>query len=900
MGTVPFKYNPGILGDDELVRSFVIRHKCLDLILETLRENVATVSSNRHLLVVGPRGIGKTMLVRRVAAEVRSNPEYGKAWFPIVYGEESYQVSSAGEFWLEALFHLSDQKTGPKLDATLDELREEYDDRRLRERALGQLLDFVDKQQKRLLLVVENLNMLCEQITPEAAWELRHTLTNEKRIMLLGTAVSRFETIDQADQAWFDLFAVHELKPIGRQESHALWRSVTNQDLKAGHVRAIRILTGGNPRLLTVLAGFAVDRSFRELMEQLVHLIDDHTEDFKGRLDALPAKERKVFVVLLEQWNPIGAADLARAARMGVNEVSALLSRLVQRGAVELFEERPRRKLYQASERLYNIYYLMRRRGQPADRVRAAVSFIVMFYGGRQLANTIADLAREACGLPTGKSDDHFVAYAELARRTPREVWSRALDQTPAEFFDREDAPEFIRRLPETQKVSAILSRATSLYRARRWGEAERALREIIALDPNLTSAWNNLGAVLQELRRLEEAEQAYRRSVELGPKRGVAWRNLGRVLVETDRDAEAEQAYRTALDLDPKDACAWHYLGRLLGKLGRTEEAERACLKAIECDSKHAAAWVDLGIALMGAGRLTEAEQDLRRAIEIDPKSEWAWANLGVALREQQRYEEAKQAYRTAIGINPGVSSFWGDLGHLLTEVGPPDESERVWEEALQRHPVLAPCAVHMLEARLKRGVPKDVILRQTEEWIEKGGRTGRVLAAMSHFVLRSNLTTALPLAEGWAREALAKEPETWTVEALALTLAAQGKWAEALQAGRLLLDAAADEKPAAESATDFLIQAAAVGYAKEAIEVLATSKGAGALEPLLVGLRIYLGGTPQVAKEILEVGQDVAERVREVARINERGQERGASDNGCVPKPRKTGIAKTAFKRL
>jgi len=50
-----------------------------------------------------------------------------------------------------------------------------------------------------------------------------------------------------------------------------------------------------------------------------------------------------------------------------------LLARLVARGAVELYEERPRRKLYQAAERLYNIYYLMRRRGQPADRVRAAV-----------------------------------------------------------------------------------------------------------------------------------------------------------------------------------------------------------------------------------------------------------------------------------------------------------------------------------------------------------------------------------------------------------------------------------------------------------------------------------------------------------------------------------------------
>ena len=230
-----FKYNPGVLGDDELVRSFVVRHKCLELILETLRENTSTKSSNQHVLVVGPRGSGKTMLVRRVAAEVRSNAAYGNVWFPIVYGEESYQVASSGEFWLEALFHLSGQGGGPKRDRTLDELREEHNDTRLRERALAQLLDFADSIGKRLLLVVENLNMLCKQITPEAEWELRHTLTNEPRIMLLGTATSRFDAITRPNQAWFELFAVHELKPLGRKESGILWRSITDQDPKPGH-----------------------------------------------------------------------------------------------------------------------------------------------------------------------------------------------------------------------------------------------------------------------------------------------------------------------------------------------------------------------------------------------------------------------------------------------------------------------------------------------------------------------------------------------------------------------------------------------------------------------------------------------------------------------------------------
>ena len=871
MGTLSFKYNPGVLGDSELVRSFVVRHKCLHLILEALKENAESASANRHLLVVGPRGIGKTMLVRRVAAEVRTNPEYGRTWFPIVYGEESYQVSTSGEFWLEALFHLSENAAMPNMDRTLHELREETNDARLRERALAQLLDFADSKSRRLLFVVENLNMLCEQITPEAAWELRHTLTNEPRIMLLGTATSRFDAITHADQAWFELFAVQELKPLDHAESHILWHFLANQDLKPGHVRALRILTGGNPRLLTVLAGFAGNHSFRDLMEQLIHLIDDNTEYFKGHLDALPAKERKVFVALLEQWNPVSAAEVARGARMGVNEVSASLARLVARGAVELYEQKPRRKLYQAAERLYNIYYLMRRRGQPSDRVRAAVSFMVMFYGGRQLATTIAELAREACGLPAGKTEDHFEAYAELARYASPEIWARALKETPPEFFDRPDTPESVRRLPKASKLGSLLNRANEMYDARRWREAERALREAIELDQSKRYLWTNLAFVLKELGKLEEAELADRKSIELDSKRAASWDSLGDTLAEQKRFKEAEQAFRKAIELDPQYPCVWHRLGYLLSGLKRYEEAEQACKKAIEIDPAHVGAWIDLGNVFSRHSRLDDAENSYRKAIELDSKRDTAWANLGSVLQKLKRYDEAKRAYQTAIDLNPDKPNVWGDFGHLLSRVGPPAEAERVWREAIRRHPSLSRCAAHVMEARLAQGVARDTILHEAEEWIERTGRTAGSLEAMARFVLSSNLTEGLPQAEAWAREGTAASSSPGTVlETLPLVLAAQNKWKEAVQAARPLMDAAADYKEAQKSITEFLIQAAAAGDAREGLDLLQNSKGATAVEPLLVGLRIYLGETPQVAKEILEIGKDVAERIRHVSLSN------------------------------
>ena len=115
------KYNPAFLTPSELVRQFVVRQDDLRLALQVVRENSA--GANQHLLVVGPRGSGKTMLVRRVAAEIERDPELCDRWYPLVFPEESYEVTTPGEFWLEAAFHLGRQTQDRRWHAKYQEYR---------------------------------------------------------------------------------------------------------------------------------------------------------------------------------------------------------------------------------------------------------------------------------------------------------------------------------------------------------------------------------------------------------------------------------------------------------------------------------------------------------------------------------------------------------------------------------------------------------------------------------------------------------------------------------------------------------------------------------------------------------------------------------------------------------
>ena len=128
------KHNPGFLSDEELFERFVVREAELDALLDVLRAPLGP--TNQHVLLIGRRGMGKSMLVNRLIAELRRTPELGQRWAPILFGEEAYNVSTTAELWLEALFHVA-QQTGESrwretYETLLDEACQEFYETKLR------------------------------------------------------------------------------------------------------------------------------------------------------------------------------------------------------------------------------------------------------------------------------------------------------------------------------------------------------------------------------------------------------------------------------------------------------------------------------------------------------------------------------------------------------------------------------------------------------------------------------------------------------------------------------------------------------------------------------------------------------------------------------------------------
>ena len=395
------KFNPGTLQSDAaVIDQFVVRNRQLDLVLDVLRGNLGSPSC-QHVLLVGPRGRGKTMLLARIGAELRTCRALSNRLFPVRFMEESQEVLDSADFWLEALFHLA-RECVPQHPDLAKEMREthaslasRWRDGNIEERALGAVLEARKRLGRRLVLMVENLQALCDQVDEDFGWKLRQVMQAEPQIMLIGTATSRFRVLDDATQPFFELFRIVELEPLDNVDCRRLWRMISGEEVSSSAIRPLQILTGGSPRLLVIMGDFARYRSLPRLMEELVKLVDDHTEYFRGHLDVLAKTERRVYLAVIDLWRPSGTGEIAARARMDVRTVSTMLGRLVDRGAV-VAEGSGRKRLYTASERLYCIYYKLRRERDEASLVRHLIHFMAVFYSGTDLAEMSVQLMRDA------------------------------------------------------------------------------------------------------------------------------------------------------------------------------------------------------------------------------------------------------------------------------------------------------------------------------------------------------------------------------------------------------------------------------------------------------------------------------------------------------------------------
>lgn len=722
-------YNPKLLGREELIGDFVARRPLLERLLEDLRHEPPGRPPQHHL-IVGQRGMGKTTLLHRLRYAIEDDTELGPIWMPLVFPEEQYNVARLSDLWLNCLDALSDgveargdHAAAEKLDDAVEALGRLPDDQ-LQRKALELLLEHTRHDNRRLVLLLDNLDLILERLKDDH-WALREILSAEPGLLIVGTSVEHVEAAFQYDKAFYDFFRVHELRGLSEEEVRTVLLRLAERN-HAEHVTKLiqehperiaplSILTGGNPRTSVLIYDILALSHDGDLQSNLESLLDRCTPLYKARFESLAPQAQQVLDALALHWHPITPLQLANDIRLRLDNrtVSMQLDRLFKAGIVERVKaidmetrEPARGSAYQIAERFFNIWYLMR----ASRRMRKRLLWLVEFLRIMHTPDELRDRAKrqlELCGLN---------ARDELLRRAEYQfALADALDDIPyrmalqhASLRDLQGDAELRKKIPEFidgEEEPQLQSRADHM---KRMADLRQAIldAEVDWGDWSAEDCWKLLGGE-PSLSIIEKEEKVAKLSVQPHSQLMAALakvHNAWGTVLDDSRSTEAlYEAFRQGLITDLQDA-EGVAAAALIFNCPRLEaffchvrasqvEApatkEKEYNSACKIDPSWPQSWILLGAVLLDQSeRISEAEAAFRQATVLAPSQSNAWLGLGDALVKQQRLQEADDAFAKVTELAPDDASMWRGLGWIRLGQDRFEEAEVCFRRVIELEP--------------------------------------------------------------------------------------------------------------------------------------------------------------------------------------------------------------------
>ena len=406
-------FNPRDVPAEILAILSVGRDDLLDEVIADVRAQ-ATSDGNQHWHIWGPLGIGKSHFVALLAERIRI--ELPDTWIAVQLPEASHMRMSSASRILEAVVaQLRDElvRAGSNAAWILEDgdpfagiAREERF-----EHAAAILRETRHETGRKIAVLIENFDEVMSRIrkAPERR-ALREFLQTETASLWIATSPLKWLPRTAHDKELFQMFRDRELQRLDVAQVGEVIRRVaqlTGNTRAAdrlmhppGRLQTIHALTGGNPRLVVMLAdAIANDDRIGGVYEGLKRLLDDQTRYFEARIEMMAPQEQDVLTTYCDAEHNLTPSEVADAIGLPVNQVSEIVGRLLAHGALApAGPTRRRGNRYTVSDDLLRLWYQYRF-GDGDGTIRRVVAFLALWYERDELDDLLVD-ARQRLTAP--------------------------------------------------------------------------------------------------------------------------------------------------------------------------------------------------------------------------------------------------------------------------------------------------------------------------------------------------------------------------------------------------------------------------------------------------------------------------------------------------------------------
>ena len=304
-------FSPWLADQEQLSRTLVGHHDIIRDFLACL-QSIEKGSPANHMLLVGPRGIGKTHVLCLVGHYVSGRLPIpagwtgpSASWVCVLFTEEEYAgQNSLANFLLSMFVKLREMLPSEQFLDLPAQIHDEADQSVI-DCCFEHLERFHAARGRKVLLLIDNLQKIPRAVVRGRAPALRSFLSRNNLLALLGSAPSVFREVMDQKAAFHDFFEIRILTELDNEQALELLSRRFEEDGRqhefearrgelARKIPAMEILTGGNPRLILFLYQIATRSAFLDIEIALRSLLEELREYFVRRFDELPSQARKV------------------------------------------------------------------------------------------------------------------------------------------------------------------------------------------------------------------------------------------------------------------------------------------------------------------------------------------------------------------------------------------------------------------------------------------------------------------------------------------------------------------------------------------------------------------------------------------------------------------------------
>ncbi len=652
-------FNPSAMPSKLIEDTFVQRNSLAERLVDIFEES-ARRESKHNVLLVGPRGIGKTQLVSLVYHRLKAKEDLTDKLCIAFLREDEWGINSFLDLLLRILQSVCEEEeleTPDGVNNLSGISRTEAEDHvwRYLQTVLGK---------RTLFLIIENLGAIFAKIEEQGQKQWRALMQSNPRWAILATTPALFTAISRQVSPFYGFFEVIHLLPLSSAEGVALLQRLARYDndektaafldtpVGRARVRAVQHLAGGNHRIFVLFYDFLHQGGSEHFVTPLLKTIDALTPYYQSQMARLSPQQQKIINFLSEHRKPATVTTIAKACLTTHQTAASQLKQLLTNRYVRV-DRVGRESFYELTEPLLRIC------------VEAKA------HGGRPL-NLLVDFIR------------YWFSREELQRKMSHTT-EAALEKTyfsaALREYDEQDA--HVHLSPEIASLCVALSRMEGTAEQLRTKAQELAQLSKIAEDwPHYSRAMVWLDEEMEAIPTLEEM-------LDRNPDDARVIQSLARVSASAGSTARAEELFNRAIHLNPTDAMLFFDKGYLLSKTNRHKEAIEALEQAAFLDTRlQRLVAVEKACMSIEAGQYRDAREALSPFLSKGGRTPGIFLHYGLALANEDKSKEALEYFSKAIEAFENDSTAWANKGIMLCRLGRYQEALEALDRALTLEP--------------------------------------------------------------------------------------------------------------------------------------------------------------------------------------------------------------------